>query len=175
MSQSLSIRELVSLDEARALEPVIFQYMRFVCGSIETNYQIVVAPEGPARQMMETLENYVAPKGRCFLAEADGEAIGMVFLRPLPTGDMEIKRLFVLPKGRGTGAGSRLARHVIDAATSAGVARLYLDTLPFMETAIGLYGRLGFQETSAYPGSEVAEYGELAPYAMFMVKDLKAG
>lgn len=109
---------------------------------------------------------YVAPHGGLWLA-VDGDAVvGCVALRPLEPGTSEIKRLYLRPSARGTGLGRRLAEAAIARATSAGHARIRLDTLPTMTSAIALYRALGFVEVPAYNDNPV-------PGALFLERRLR--
>lgn len=97
---------------------------------------------------------YNPPKGDLFLAkDSSGRPIGCVALRPLPHhGEhvCEMKRLYVAPAGRGTGAGKALAEAAILTAESLGYRDIRLDTLPSMSAALKLYARLGFVDIPAY-------------------------
>src|SRR5947209_1459609 len=52
---------------------------------------------------------YAPPNGCLLLARRDGEAIGVVGLKPLAPGIAEIKRLYVVPDARRLGLGKQLA------------------------------------------------------------------
>lgn len=95
---------------------------------------------------------YATPQGELLLArDASGAALGCVGLRPMGAeGCCEMKRLFLLPAARGLGLGRAMTEAVIAAARDRGYAELRLDTLPTMETAIGLYEALGFRRIAAY-------------------------
>lgn len=87
------------------------------------------------------------------LAEIGGVPIGCAALREL-AGEAELKRLYVNPSARGSGAGRLLAESIIDAARSRGYRLIRLDTLPSMTAAIRLYESLGFKPAEAYyPGA----------------------
>lgn len=96
---------------------------------------------------------YAPPSGVLLLAKSTstGEAIGCVGLRPLqPEGTCEMKRLYVSPDGRGTGAGRALAEAVVAEAKRLGYGKMVLDTLGSMTTPLKLYRGLGFRDIEPY-------------------------
>lgn len=97
---------------------------------------------------------YGPPRGRLLLAYEAGTPIGCVCLRDLGLWTCEMKRLYVRPAHRATGAGRALVESVIDVAAGIGYRRMRLDTLPFMARAIDLYRSLGFVRIDPYgPGA----------------------
>lgn len=108
-------------------------------------------------QEIDNLEHFYAAPGRFFLAtDQHDHAIGCVGYHPIETDPSvsqkhaEIKRLYVQPASRSGGLGRRLVELVMQCAKEEGFDRLCLDTLPQLEVAIGLYERLGFEETEPY-------------------------
>lgn len=95
---------------------------------------------------------YASPGGDILLArDANGNVIGCVALRPLtPLVCCEMKRLYILPTGRGMGIGKKLVNAVVEIAGSLGYQEIKLDTLPSMGNAISLYTRSGFVPTAPY-------------------------
>lgn len=90
------------------------------------------------------------------VASVDGEPVGCVALRRLDDDTCEMKRMFVRPSARGTGAGRMLATASIERARELGYRTMRLDTLPRrMEAAGELYRSLGFVEVGRYNDNPV--------------------
>lgn len=109
---------------------------------------------------------YAAPTGAILLAEADGDAAGVVAVKPLDEdGVCEMKRLYVRPGYRRQGIGHALAQAVIDVAEDLGYDVMRLDTVASMTAARSLYRSLGFERRDAY-------YHNPLPGAVYMEKSL---
>ncbi len=113
---------------------------------------------------------YAPPTGEILLAkEPNGKAVGCVAVRPLPLHEAccEMKRLYVLPAGRGLGIGKRLVPAIIEVATRLGYREIRLDTLPHMVEAVRLYENEGFVRTEPY-------YATPLTGTIFLAKKLRA-
>src|SRR5271165_7124602 len=84
------------------------------------------------------------------LAWTADKAVGIVAYRPVERSICEMKRLYVLPRFRGTGLGRLLVEELVRDARSRGYRRMVLDTLPSMRPAQAVYSSLGFQPIPAY-------------------------
>ena len=83
-----------------------------------------------------------------FVAEINNEIIGGAGVYPtpaLPAGCCELVKLYLLPQARGTGIGKALIEKCFEAAKQFGFTTMYLETMPELSTAVGLYERLGFK------------------------------
>jgi putative acetyltransferase len=82
-----------------------------------------------------------------FIAEVDGEIVGGSGIYPtagLPVGYCELVKLYLLTEMRGRGLGLKLMKHCFEKATDLGFSHMYLETMPELRTAIGLYEKAGF-------------------------------
>jgi putative acetyltransferase len=111
------------------------------------------------RELAELPREYGPPGGVGLLARLDGSggaagaAVGVVGVRPFGgpgSGDGELKRMYVAPAARGTGAGRALGAAAVAAAVDLGYRRLLLDTVASMRSAIAIYEALGFEPTQPY-------------------------
>ncbi len=117
------------------------------------------------RELQYLKEKYGRTFGRLYLAFCDGEAAGCIGLRRMDGEKCEMKRLYVRPRFRGKQIGERLVRKIIQAAKEIGYQYMFLDTLPYLESAVHLYQKWGFYETQRYNGSPMEN-------SIYMKKDL---
>ena len=98
---------------------------------------------------------YSAPRSAYFVVELDGAVIGGGGVAQLQGGDAdtcELRKMYVLPAGRGLGAGAALMARCLEAARGFGYRRCYLETLHGMDAAMKLYERSGFRRIDAPMG-----------------------
>lgn len=102
-------------------------------------------------QELESLPGkYSFPMGRLYLVSSNGALLGCVALRALDEQNCEMKRLYIRPEFRGQGSGRLLVEKIISEAQAIGYKKMYLDTLPEMQSAIALYKAVGFVESEPY-------------------------
>lgn len=109
--------------------------------------------QGYEAELADLTKKYGLPGGRLYVAHLDGEAVGCIALRRLNDEDCEMKRLFVKPACRGHHLGRTLVERIVADAREIGYRRIYLDTLPFLESAIRIYKAYGWQEIERYNDS----------------------
>jgi GNAT superfamily N-acetyltransferase len=99
----------------------------------------------PEDNFLELSPAEVAPGAGVFLiARWGGRPVGCGAVR-LDEGDAaEIKRMYVVPDGRGRGLAGRILRALEDHARSLGARRLVLETGARQPEAIAVYTRAGF-------------------------------
>jgi putative acetyltransferase len=91
---------------------------------------------------------FSVPFSAYFIAGAEDKILGGagVFPTPgLPPGCCELVKLYLLPEIRGQGLGMMLMEKCIQQAVTFGYKQMYLETMPELNNAIGLYEKAGFK------------------------------
>jgi len=150
-----TIREAVSAEDLEALRQLFLEYRKTpgvdVC-AVSFDHEVESLPGV-----------YAPPEGALLLASDGGRDVGCAALRPIGDRVCELKRLYVGPEARGSGAGRQLTLAAIHLARAKRYRALRLDTLPTMESAIALYRSLGFRKIGKYydAAPELALFFEL--------------
>lgn len=113
---------------------------------------------------------FQTPLSTYFVVEMDGEIVGGAGVYPtpnLPEGWCELVKLYLLPNTRGKGLGRLLIEKCFDAAKVMGYTNIYLESMPELNTALGLYEKLGF---TCLPG-QLGSSGHFG-CDIFMAKEL---
>ena len=93
---------------------------------------------------------YAPPGGALLIARKDSEVLGCIALKRLAPEVAEIKRLYVVPQGRGLGVGKALVTAILGETARLNYREIKLDTLPHMAPAIALYRSFGFEPIAPY-------------------------
>lgn len=118
-------------------------------------------------ELENPLKKYGEPRGALFLAFYSDQPAGCIALQPLAeAGVCEMKRLYVRTQFRNKGIGDELIKVLLQEAEKKGYKVMVLDTLDKLQQAIQLYGKYGFENTSAY-------YENPLENVLYMKKDLK--
>lgn len=154
-------------DHVRAL---FWEYLQWANAMVGREFGITFDIETMLEHDMDELSKFFPPSGRLLLAEHDNEVAGIVCLRKLGDDTGEVKRMYVRPAYRGKGIGRALVEALLAGAGHTGYTRVRLDSAKFMLAAHSLYRSLGFEEITAYDGSEVPL--EFQAHWIFMEKTL---
>jgi GNAT superfamily N-acetyltransferase len=124
-------------------------------------YQAALPDDLRVRHLEDELQvlasRYAAPAASMFLARVDGADAGCVVASEFDASTLEIKRLYVDPEFRGSGAGRALMEVAIAFARERSHRRVVLDTeCERLRAAYQLYCRLGFAPCDAYAPAEYA-------------------
>ena len=103
---------------------------------------------------------------RCWIAEADGERVGSVFVVRGPKSAAKLRLLLVDPRARGRGLGRRLVEECIAFARASGYRRLELWTQSNLAAARAIYRACGFslkrtEKHASFGVKLTGEYWEL--------------
>jgi GNAT superfamily N-acetyltransferase len=98
------------------------------------------------------------PHGVFVVALSVGEPVGCAGLQFLDDATAEAKRMWVSPRARRTGLGSRLLRHLEDAALATGRRRMLLDTNATLVEAVALYEGHGYVAVPRYNDNPYAQH-----------------
>jgi ribosomal protein S18 acetylase RimI-like enzyme len=93
---------------------------------------------------------YGKPEGCFIYATINGAIAGGVAIRKLDSKVCEMKRLFVYNSCQGKGLGELLCKEIISISSALGYSKIRLDTVAKLESAIGLYKKIGFYEIDSY-------------------------
>ncbi len=99
----------------------------------------------PAEQILARMG-----EGPVWVALCGGVLLGTV-AAAVKEKSVYIRGMAVSPSARGSGTATALLQHVEDWAASQGCGRLFLSTTPFLNSAIRLYERWGFQRINDGP------------------------
>ena len=96
-------------------------------------------------------EFYQTGGGGFWAAEAAGEVVGTIALKPFAPGQAALRKLFVAPAARGgqRGVAGALLGTLLDHARMQGIADIWLGTTSLMTAAHAFYEKHGFRPVSA--------------------------
>jgi putative acetyltransferase len=97
-----------------------------------------------------------APAGRYFIAEKNGEIVGGAGIFPtdaLPEGTCELVKMYLSPHARGMGLGRYLINQCLEVAAALGYTQVYLESMPELKKAVGIYEKFGFTSLCAPMGN----------------------
>lgn len=101
-------------------------------------------------------EVYKKDKAVYFVIENQGKVVGGAGISKLENSAeniCELQKMYFLPEARGKGYGAKMMKKCIDAAKRFGYKKCYLETLPYMKSAVKLYLRSGFVALEAPLGN----------------------
>ena len=165
----------VQREKAGAL---IREYLDLLNQRIKNDYNIEFDVEAMVESDLSDKEKFYPPYGRFYLADLNGQYVGVGCLKKLEDGIGEVQRMYVLPEFRGKRVGRAIANQLIDDARLIGYRKLKLESLEFLHEAHTLYRSLGFKEIKAYKKNSMKSFQpeeQLAKYytiTVFMEMDL---
>jgi putative acetyltransferase len=121
--------------------------VRRVVDSVLREYGMALEPNDIDSDLADIAASYQRRGGvfRVFVDDS-GAIIGCGGLYPLTGGEVELRKMYLLPHARGKGMGHAMLEDLVRAATEHGFNRIVLETASVLTTAIGMYRRYGFTE-----------------------------
>jgi len=95
---------------------------------------------------------YNNEKAVYFVIEIGGNIVGGAGISQLENTTeniCELQKMYFSPEARGKGLGAKMMQQCLTAAKKLGYEKCYLETLPYMKSAVRLYERTGFKVLSA--------------------------
>ena len=131
------IRDARPGDES-AVQDVVFSVLR--------EYGLKPDPDGTDADLKD-LQTFYVKRGGTFriVTDAEENIVGCGGLLPVGDGDVELRKMYLLPQMRRQGLGRRLLEDLIGVARALGHARMVLDSASVLKEAIALYRSRGFQ------------------------------
>jgi GNAT superfamily N-acetyltransferase len=164
------IRDARLPDDIGAIERLWLEYLSWGNDEMEATYGFRLPVREAVDHDLAVSDTFQPPDGRIALAVDEEYVYGIACLRRINHDTAEIKRMYVEPSHRRTGAGRALLAALISAAEAARYASVRLDSPNFMTAAHGLYRSSGFVDIGPYPESEVPD--GYRSYWVFMERPL---
>lgn len=145
-----------SLDDAEALSRIGAETFTETFGHLYPPEDLAAFLDA-AYGLEKTRRDLADPAKAAWLVEVEGEVVGHALAGPcdLPHDEVtpacgELKRLYVLKRLQGDGAGSRLMTEVLGWLERDGPRRLWIGVWSENHGAQRLYGRMGFEKVGEY-------------------------
>ena len=93
-------------------------------------------------------QEYNKPRSRYFVAEKDNHILGCAGIAPLQNAEediCELQKMYVSKDSRGQGVAQQLISVCLKVSKTFGFSSCYLETMPYMNAAQGLYKKNGFE------------------------------
>ncbi|CAN5639876.1 GNAT family N-acetyltransferase [soil metagenome] len=148
MTMNVKIREIAKEDN-----PVIAEIIRNALTEFGVNKPGTVFTDPSTDHLFEL---YQQSGSTYFIAEVDGDLAGGAGIGPIGNPEekiVELQKMYLRKEHRNKGIARMLMDHCLSAAKNFGYTNCYLETMPELKNAIGLYEHFGFQRLKAPVGN----------------------
>jgi len=93
-------------------------------------------------------ELFQTPGSIYYVAIVEGKVVGGAGISPsngLPEGTCELVKMYLSPNARGMGFGKLLIDQCLQFAVKSGYRKVYIETMPELKKAVGIYEKYGFK------------------------------
>lgn len=138
-STDFIIREITSLDNAALAKVIRSVLLEMGAPKVGTAYE-----DEATDKMFET---YQKTKATYFVVEHKNKVVGGAGIAQLDNYEgniCELQKMYFLPIARGKGLGTKLISICLEKAKEFNFESCYLETLPYMKSAVKLYNKNGF-------------------------------
>jgi len=144
----ITVVEALTPEDLAGFEQLVLEYVASLPFSLGF--------QGLDEELADLGHVYGPPGGCALLAKLDGVAVGCAGVRRLAPRIAELKRMYVRPEARRSGAGRALCEAALAAARQLDYEAVRLDTTAEMVGAMRIYERLGFVPIAAYRHNPLA-------------------
>lgn len=133
------IREIEATDNAAVAKMIREVLLELGAPKVGTAY------EDKALDVLS--EVYDVERAVYFVAEINGKIVGAAGISQLENSTeniCELQKMYFSPEVRGKGFGAQMMQKCLNAAKDFGFKKCYLETLPYMTSAVKLYEKNGF-------------------------------
>lgn len=134
----------------RAWQPSDRQAVSDLVETVLAEYGMAFEPDDSDRDAIQVEKYYWQTDGEFWVVEHHGKIVGSGAYHPTHRADkgVELRKMFILPGDRGNGLGRYLLRHLERSAASKGFTEMWLETATVLRSAIALYERSGYQQST---------------------------
>ena len=125
--------------------PEIRQLIRKILPAFDPAY----SGDGGENDLDNLQETYYKKNGTFLVIVFQGNIIATLGLRPMDDGCAKLRKMYVDPAHRGNGLGELLVNKAVAIAGESCFAKVRLETMTAMASAVKLYHRLGFENIPA--------------------------
>ncbi len=148
MQENIIIRKLQKEDNA-----AIAHIIRNVLSEFNANKPGTVYFDPTTDNLFDLFKT---ERSEYFIIDINGVVCGGggIFPTPgLPENCCELVKLYLLPAARGKGLGRQLIEKAVSAAKKLGYDKMYLESMPELQVAVGMYYKLGFKKLNRSLGN----------------------
>lgn len=147
-TEDFIIREIQSKDNAQIAKIIRGVLIEFGVPKVGTAYE--------DKATDEMFQNFQKKTSVYYIVEYENKIIGGVGIAKLDNFEgnvCELQKMYFAPIARGKGLGSKLIEKCLDKAKSLNYESCYLETMPYMMAARGLYEKNGFKNLEKRMGN----------------------